>query len=651
MAWDDDLLPDQRAAASHGVGPGRVLAGPGTGKTLTLTRRVCYLLDVQRVNAGRVLALTFTRAAARELTNRVAQALGPAAAPRIATLHSFALRQLLRSAGVMAALPQPLRVADDWEERHLVLEDLKQMLRLPKITQARDLLHQLSADWQTLNADDAEWDRRFPNPAFLGAWNEHRERYGYTLRAELVYQLKRALEQYATFQLEGPPDHLLVDEYQDLNRCDLAVVAAVARRGAQIFIAGDDDQSIYGFRKAHPQGIRRFPEDYHGAVDLPLSLCKRCAPHILELGLFVARQDYARLEKPLLSENNRPPGEVALLRFPEEEAEADGVVGLCRYLINRREVSPDKILILLRSDRHGLFSEPIRARLSQAGVPVASRTGTKSPLDAPSGREFLSFLRLLSNEKDHLAWRTLLEVRQGNRVGPAAVAAITDLCRARGHRLADVVQALRVDADALPTRLQGPLRTELTAIWAIREELRGQLPPANPPNPAAFAAALQQFAERLINDAAERAAVVAELGITLLPGHVATVAGVLSGVEAANDDIEQDLQDGSVNILTMHKAKGLSADAVIVLAAEDEYIPGRAGGDAQGDERRLLYVSLTRAREFLFITYCEGRPGAQRHSGRSPGQVTRSLTRFLRDGPLAPRSGTDYVRTLMRAGR
>jgi len=264
MPWDDDLLPEQRYVASYVGSHARLLAGPGTGKTRSLTKRICFLIEDRHVGPGAILALTFTRAAARELRQRVQTEVGVEMVPMISTLHSFALRQLLRNATRIASLPQPFRIADDWEERNIILEDIKILLSLKRIEEARQLLNELSADWQRLTADEADWDQRFPNPAFLGAWREHREIYGYVLRAELVYQLKRGLEQYDDFTLDGPPSHLLVDEYQDLNRCDLAIVKAIGDRGAEVYGAGDDDQSIYGFRMAHPEGIRRFPEDYPG---------------------------------------------------------------------------------------------------------------------------------------------------------------------------------------------------------------------------------------------------------------------------------------------------------------------------------------------------------------------------------------------------
>ncbi|MEW6367743.1 MAG: UvrD-helicase domain-containing protein [Acidobacteriota bacterium] len=162
MAWDDHLLPEQRVAAAHSGAHARLLAGPGTGKTLTLTRHICYLVERKCIPPEEIVAVTFTRAAARELRRRTEDVLGTGRAPRVSTLHSFALRQLLRNATRVTALPQPLRIADDWEERHIILEDLKSLLGLKWVNEARALLNDLSADWQSLTADGADWERRFP---------------------------------------------------------------------------------------------------------------------------------------------------------------------------------------------------------------------------------------------------------------------------------------------------------------------------------------------------------------------------------------------------------------------------------------------------------------------------------------------------------
>ena len=334
MSWSDGLLPEKEAAVTHTGTNARLLAGPGTGKTRTLTSRIAYVASELDVPHDEILALTFTRAAAGELRSRVSDMLSDTSSdlPQIATLHSFALQAILKH-GAGNRLPSPIRIADDYEERWIIQEDLKEILGLHRVEEAQDLIQRLSADWETLAADEAEWAIRFPDPRFIAAWREHRTIYGYTLRAELVYQLKLALEEGA-IELTEAPSHLLVDEYQDLNACDLSVVNNMTKAGAELFAAGDDDQSIYGFRGAEPEGIRRFIREYAGSADLTLTECRRCAPNILEIALYVARQDTGRIEKPLNPYTASGLGNVHLLRFEDYTKEAVAIAKIARWLVD-----------------------------------------------------------------------------------------------------------------------------------------------------------------------------------------------------------------------------------------------------------------------------------------------------------------------------
>lgn len=654
MAWDDNLLPEQRTAAAHSGNHARLLAGPGTGKTLTLTRHICFLVEEYHVAPQEIVAVTFTRAAARELRRRVESVLEAGSAPRISTLHSFALRQLLRNATRLTALPQPLRITDDWEERHIIHEDLKALLGLSRVDDAKNLLNDLSADWQSLTADDGDWEIRFPNPQFLAAWREHRNIYGYSLRAELVYQLKKGMEQRGDFQLEDDTRHLLVDEYQDLNRCDLAVVQQIASRGVELFVAGDDDQSIYGFRKAHPEGIRRFLTDYIGSRELVLELCKRCDQNILDLGLFVAGQDHRRIDKIIKPEPGRTPGEVSILRFLDQDNEAAGVARICRHLIDRHGLQPDDILILLRLDRNAAFSTPLRQQLDAANVPTVTVTEGAGPLDTQQGRTLLALLRLIRNPNDHLSWRTLMMTFCTN-VGAGTIGALYDLCRTRGEGFAQVILAAESDPNIISSSHRNRIAR---GISQIRTQLQSLLPNGGGDYGScdSLMAAMSQAAEQVINDINERNLIMAQLTLAAETNNATSVGGLIRATEVAGEDIEQELEAGKVNILTMHRAKGLTAKAVVVVAAEDEYIPGRAQGEAVGDERRLLYVSLTRAKHHLFVTYCDKRTGQQTRTGRPAGcdQTTgkpfwrknRSLTQFLRDGHKTPDSGQTFIQRM-----
>ncbi len=640
MTWDTGLVGKQLEAARHVGKPARLLAGPGTGKTFVMTRRMCGLIEAQGVAPEAILALTFTRAAARELRQRVRDEVGEERLPRISTLHSFALRQLLKNSDKLSALPQPLRIADDWEERNIILEDLKAMLNLARIRDAQGLLDQLSADWQSLTADADAWDKRFADPPFLGAWEQHRSVYGYTLRAELVYQLKHALEEIEDFALEGPPAHLLVDEYQDLNRCDLEVVRQVVERGAELYAAGDDDQSIYGFRMAHPAGIRRFESDYKGFMPLDLEICYRCDPNILELGLFVANQDFNRLLKPIRAADGREGGEVSIVRFGSGQAEANGIAKICQHLIEEHDLSPQDILILLRSDRYGVFSGPIVDALEKAGISANVATPETNPLHTDAGRQVLALLRLINNRGDHLAWRTLLQVRK-NGLGCTTRLELYQMAVSSNEGFADTVKSVADNPHHL-ARFGARLQKEFEDI----KDLLDELSPGDEEGEVDIGVIIKTLVERVVDDAAEAEAIESHLGAMLDELEAESIADFMSGLEASSEDIEQELAENEVNILTMHKAKGLTAEAVILASAEDEYIPGKAKGDAIGDERRLLYVSLTRAKHYLFVTYCNQRSGRQSHTGRTPGRTRRTLTHFLRNGPKRPRPGASFLDSL-----
>jgi DNA helicase-2/ATP-dependent DNA helicase PcrA len=258
------------------------------------------LIEVVGVDPSRILVVTFTRKAVAELRERILPVIPEGQdPPRISTLHGFALRQLLRNAAIVDTLPAPLRVADDWEEAEIIIPDLQRLLKKNKKAVKADL-DAMSADWDTLTDAELNIDAQF-----IAAWRRIRDVYGFTLRAEMVYRLKRAMEQHDRFEVEGQFEHVIVDEFQDLNACDLAVIRALGDMGASVFCAGDDDQSIYGFRQASPAGIRSFVDDYADSEDHKVTLCKRCDREILEAAEYVANQDLEREPRNLSSRMRR----------------------------------------------------------------------------------------------------------------------------------------------------------------------------------------------------------------------------------------------------------------------------------------------------------------------------------------------------------
>lgn len=563
--------------------------------------------------------------------------------PYIATLHSFSLQQLLHNSSKINTLTQPLRIADDWEEQNLILKDIRSKLQLNNVKKAISLLNNLSSDWQSLKADEDDWEKRFPNPKFLGMWQEHRKIYGYTLRSEIVYQLKKAFEQHSNLTFTSIPQFIVVDEYQDLNRCDLSVINSIASQNIELYAAGDDDQSIYGFRNADPEGIRRFNNDYHNSRTFQLEICMRCDRHILELGLFVAEQDIERIAKSIHPKNNCDDGTVEILRFRNQNNEARGIADLCSYLINTKNLAPKDILILLRSDRRGIYSMLILREISMKNISATTVQNSLDVFSEDHGRTLLSFLRIFVNQEDSLAWRSLLKTFSRG-VGDATINSIYELALDRQENFAQTINAIRDNSSLLDTRIRSRVCSAIDTIFEKLDWITDLMySGTNVQNSSELIESIQEVAKLLIPEESSCNSIIEKIRQILMKNGMASIDDLIREIQLNNKNIEQSIEDDSVHIITMHQAKGLTAKAVIIAVAEDEIIPGNNTGNKLGDERRLLYVSLTRAKHHLYITYCNTRTGEQTHRGRDSGNPNRSLTQFLTGGPRTPKDGISFI--------
>lgn len=631
---------EQEEVINHRGSHARLLAGPGTGKTFTLTQRAVTLVEDGEAEPDEILGITFTRAAAYELRQRLKQELGEGREiPRVSTLHSFALRQLLLNAETIERLPTPLRIANDWEERNIIFEDLMRRLDYD-IDTVRGCFADLSSDWESLDADADDWEETFPDGRFLGAWRQHRRLYGYTLRTELVYQLKRSLEQDASFSLESGFTHALVDEFQDLNACDIKIIEELRDRGIEVFGAGDDDQSIYGFRNADPTGIRDFPDRFDPCTPLELETCMRCAESIIELAKFIASLDPDREPKTLNPRDDAPEGEVHLVRFQDQDREASGVARICRHLIIERGYEPGEILILVRSDHNQAFSSLLADTLMGQDIPVNVGAG-QNPLQAESGQVLLSYLQLLDSPQDSLALRSLLSIPPTG-IGPSTIDKIHERCLKSGDAFAEGVQDVVANPDVISRG--ETLREVIGGIETVLSRYEDEFASLDEDsNPNDLVDAIRLLAEDIIDVDDERENLIASIEEVATSTQACTLDGFLRAATASLGVLEQERTEDQVNIMTMHQAKGLTAKAVIIVAVEDEYIPGDFSRSDLDDERRLLYVSLTRAKEFLAMTYCHGRNNQQMFQGARRGVFERTLSQFLQDAPLRPVDGSTFV--------
>ena len=224
-------------------------------------------------------------------------------------------------------------------------------------------------------------------------------------------------------------------------------------------------------------------------------------------------------------------------------------------------------------------------------------------------------------------------------IGRACISAVVELARSVGIRFSVALRRIEQAPNTVP-RLGQRIATSASEWRSVVKQLEQG-------SPSLFET-IQRAVARAAEAPEQREMLMVYFGAIVEKVGAGTPAELVSAIGTALDTGEQELVEGSANILTMHKAKGLSAEVVFIVGAEDEFLPGRNVGQNEGDERRLLYVSMTRARHRLYMTYCQRRTGQQRHLGSYPGRLRRSLTRFLRDSPLRAEPGPAYVLGLIR---
>lgn len=620
MAWYDGLTGKQKKVVGCDSEKSiRLLAGPGTGKTKCLIHRVAYLEEKKSAKNQDIVVITFTRAAANEIRERLINELKLSKddLPTARTLHSYALSMIMQRP-IYNDIKRPLRIADDYEEKKIIIPELAKMLNTNP-TRVKTLLEDYNAAWNTLSIDNPDWRETNRNIDFEKKLEILRQFYSFTLRGELPYKFKDMLDGEPIIAKEIAPPYLLVDEYQDLNRCDQAVIYALAEAGSMVFVAGDDDQSIYvKLRHAHPEGIRRFPERFAPCEPCKIKLCRRCPRKVIDAANKLISNDRDREDKNLTPQPDAPEGNIRILNFRGPRREAVGIANICQGLHAHYGYKWSDILILL--SRKGL-GKSIAEELDKSDIPFVN-VESKKPLEDPTVRLSYSELRLLSNEYDTLALRTWFDLQEG--IGPSAVDALRELCRENNVTLIEGVRRLSLGEYKLLQfgsrilsawqRLDG----RLEKLKEVQDELLTPIEllfGANHDNNLAMQE-IYKFLTRLIQ----------EKNIKNVDDVITTLQTTEFELEHTDEDIED-----AVRIMTMHKAKGLEAPVVIVPGQENDLMPGSEDVETINERRRLLYVSITRSKEVLILTHCTYRPGPGAYMGTGGGEKQKKRSDFLNE--------------------
>jgi superfamily I DNA/RNA helicase len=606
-----------------------VLAGPGTGKTFALMRRIMRLLE-EGQEPGNILVCTFTRTAARDLQEELGR-MGIAGADKVrgGTVHALCFSMLSR-ADVLASTGRVPRPLLRFEERFL-LEDL----RNTNGEGVRDLSKRLSAfaaAWARLQSENPGWPTSRSDQVFLAALEKWLRFHEAMVIEELVPEALRFIRNNPASPHCLLFKEVLVDEYQDLNRAEQVFLDEVAACG-KLTVVGDEDQSIYSFKYAHPEGIAKFDRDHPGTHDESLDECRRCPGLVVSMANALIGCNLSRDIRLLRERPSNPHGEVLVVQWPTMRDEADGVATFILQRIGAGSVRPGRVLVLAPRRQ---FGYAIRDALNSRGVLAhsffyeQSLDGNPTKPDETAAQEAFTLLTLLARPDDWVSLRCWCGFGIGSLHRPAW-ARVRQRCESTGDSPRAVLEQLAAGTLTLPhaspivARWQ-LLQQRLTTLNALRGlDLVDALFPSSKPWAEPIRAIAKTFEENSE------------------PSTLLSV--ILRGVTQPELPTDVDY----IRVMSLHKSKGLTADLVVVAgcieglipAATRDMTPQEALRDLE-EQRRLFYVALTRTRHTLVLSSVANLPRAIAHKMRARvrgwGENAPTIaSRFLSElGPLRP---------------
>lgn len=576
---------EQEEVIQHWGSPLLVLAGPGTGKTTVLTLRILFLLEEKGIPKDHILAVTFTTKAADEMRSRlVCFGLPEDRHPWIATLHAVAAK-ILRDHADHVGLAGDFRIARKHDKRFILNDALSSLqFKLPDRVALKELVTRF---------DRTRYDGLFPREIEDEQLRVLRKQYGKLL---LFYQTSDldGLILGALGILEKSPgvlqryrkraQFLLIDEYQDINGAQHRLIQLLAGNPEGVFAVGDDDQSIYSWRGGDPKFILSFSDSFPNAEIKALTLSQRCPGHILQGALSVLSKSKSRIEKDIRS--CKPAGEpIRIVVSKSENAEAKWIAEWIQEQVDREQYKPSDISVLSLDQE---ISKSLFNILRELGINAFKRD--KSQLESTSVWRIISLIRLGLNFSDNLAARVCLEVGPVNGIGPVAVRTILAKAEQSGKAIWEIVHSPSREL----SRWRKPLQKFREYVEQLREDLRtGDIP-------------------SVIRNIAEDLRVVEEEPVHWLLTQTEQLSEQKQ-VDAASfiqwlqekraiDVIEEMAGTGDesgVQFLTMHLVKGLESKVVFIIGLERGLFPDL--NKDLDEQRRLLYVAMTRAKELLFL--------------------------------------------------
>jgi len=623
----------QRAAVTASDGPVLVVAGAGSGKTKVLTTRIAWLLE-QGVYPGEILAYTFTNKAAKEMKERVARTVGEDRAPFwIGTFHATGAR-ILRTHAERLELPRDFAIYDSDDQKRLlkgVLADLNVDSKQFGISGVRAAI----SAWKNEDID--------PTAAQAAAMSYVEETYaklyeGYqkALRNckaldfdDLILETVHLLEKHEDVrnQYASKFRHVMVDEFQDTNELQLLLVKLLSCQHGNIFVVGDDDQAIYGWRGAKVENMLQFDELFQGTQTFRLEQNYRSLGTILDAANAVIANNKQRKGKNLWTDAGR--GDlVAVEQHLDAEDEAARVVEIVQQEMAAGRQRGDITVLYRTNAQSRLFEDALR----RARVPHQV-VGSVQFYERREIRDLLGYLKLVANPADEISLQRVIN-QPKRKIGQTTVSRLVACARDNQMPAGDLVMRPDLLLDALGNAASKRVLEFLTKLAGWRRQAH-----ENTPVPELLEKIIADIAyEKFLHEdepdtAAARMENVAELVNGTHSFHEASDGGTLGQfleqtALVADQDTIQD-GEGAVRLMTVHTAKGLEFPVVVMSGVEDALLPHITSSDTDAgveEERRLFYVAITRAMRRLYLLHASRR--------RRFGSYEDSLpSRFLNEIP------------------
>ncbi len=641
----EHLNQAQRDAVQKVDGPVLVLAGPGSGKTRVLTHRVAYLIDTVGIDPYRLLAVTFTNKAAREMRERLDLLLGEgrSQALTVGTFHSICARFLRRDIHHLGR-ERDFAIYDSDDQQRVMKSVLKQ-LDLDEKKHSPRAIHATISRAKNELVDVAEF-RKHARSYFDEVVTRCFERYQAILKEsnaldfdDLLVETVHLFEQHPTVLefYQRRYTHLLADEYQDTNRVQYMLLKLLAAAHRNIFVVGDEDQSIYAFRGADIRNIRSFEDDYPDAQVIVLNQNYRSTQMILDVAQAVINHSVQRRHNKQLETQNGTGVHVQLLEGYDQEEEAQAVVSEIARLLASAQYQPRDIAVMYRTNAQ---SRAIEESLIGRGMRYHIVGGTRF-YERKEIKDALAYLRLMLNPFDSVSFGRVLNW-PGRGIGDRSQ---DELERwAADHQVPAYValQMLSEQADinkpANVPAFSARIRNALLGFLALLDELITARENYNLDELLDMLLARVGFQEALKREYGEEEAIdrwnnVLELrnvamNYVNLPRE-SQLPTFLEEVALVADVDTLDPERNLITCITLHQAKGLEYPIVFLTGLEDGLLPHSRSVDdpaALDEERRLFYVGATRAKERLYLLYATRRATYGRHQ---PSQRSR----FLNDIP------------------